>query len=180
MICQAYGFTMTSLLVSVALAQALSSTAAPPPAVGAALMTVALANKAIVDKAFADWKAGHGSFYELLTANATVTISGHSSHSGTFSKAQFLQERAKPFQARFSKPIVAIHWKIWAVDDEVIVRWESQAISCDGTPYLNSYAYFITMKEGRAEALTMFLDMSAFDEVWSRCPAADVGKESKR
>ena len=143
-------------------------------------MTVARANEAIVDKAFAGWQSGQGSFYELLTDHATVTISGDSPHSGTFSKAQFLEERAKPFQARFLKPIVPTRWKIWAIDDEVIARWDTQATSCDGRPYLNSYAYFVTMKEGRAEALTMFLDMGAFDEVWDRCPAADVGPESKR
>ena len=41
---------------------------------------------------------------------------------------------------------------------------------------LNSYAYFITIKEGRAETLTMFLDMGAFDDVWSHCTAAGFGR----
>ena len=175
-----WSFTMTSLLVPLVLAQAFSTAAVPTPAAATGLMAVARANEAIVDRAFGDWQAGHGSFYELLIDNASVTISGRSPHSGTFSKAQFLEERAKPFQARFLEPIVPTRWKIWAVDDQVIVRWDSQAISCDGRPYLNSYAYFVTMKAGHAEALTMFLDMGAFDEVWSRCSPADVGKESKR
>lgn len=131
--------------------------------------TIADANRAAVEKAFADWRAGRGSFYDLIADDGTVTIAGQSPHSGTFAKAAFLRDRAKPFQARFSTPIVPIRWSVWAVDDQVFVRWDSRATACDGKPYANSYAYFITMKDGHATALTMFLDMGAFDDVWSGC-----------
>ena len=131
------------------------------------------ANREIVARAFVDWQAGQGSFYDLMTEEAAVTIAGASKHSGTFSKAAFLRDRARPFQARFSTPIMPTGWTIWAVEDEVIVRWDSRATACDGKPYANSYAYFITMPDGRATALTMILDMGAFDDVWNRCAPAD-------
>ena len=136
-------------------------------------MTVANSNRRIVETAFADWQAGWGSFYDLITDNGAVTIAAQSPHSGTFARADFLRDRAKPFQARFSTPIVPTRWKVRAVDDEVFVRWDSEATACYGKPYANSYACFITMRDDRATALTMFLDMGAFDDVWSRCGPAD-------
>ena len=66
------------------------------------------------------------------------------------------------------------------MDDQVFVRWDSKATACDGKPYANSYAYFLTMRDGRATALTMFLDMGAFDDVWNRCQPAEQGLEHKR
>ena len=172
---------MTPVLFSLALAiQAVFTTAAPSTqARGAIPMTVARSNRAIVDKAFGDWQAGGGSFYDLITDDGSVTIAGQSPHSGTFAKAAFLQDRAKPFQARFSTPIMPTRWTIWAVDDEVIVRWDSKAIACDGKPYANSYAYFMTMRDGRATSLTMFLDMGAYDDVWNRCRPADHGAKGR-
>ena len=142
-------------------------------------MTVASSDRAIVEKAFADWQAGRGSFYDLITEDGVVTIAGQSPRSGTFSKAEFLELRARPFAARFSTPIVPTRWTVWAVDDQVFVRWDSKAIACDGKSYANSYAYFITMRDGRATALTMFLDMGAFDDVWNRCQPAGQGLEHK-
>lgn len=142
--------------------------------------SVAGSNRAVVDQAFADWQANRGSFYDLIAADGFITIAGQSPHSGTFGKATFLRDRAKPFQARFSTPIVPTRWKVWAVDDQVFVRWDSKATACDGRPYINSYAYFITMRDGRATALTMFLDMGAFDDVWNRCRPADQNTGSGR
>ena len=136
-------------------------------------------NRLIVDQAFAEWKAGKASFYALLTDEASVTIAGESVNSGTFLKAAFLRDRAAPFQARFRTPLLPTRWTVWAVGDEVIVRWDSRATACDGRPYTNSYAYFITMKNGRATALTMFLDMGAFDDVWNRCAPLQI-PEKKR
>lgn len=109
-----------------------------------------------------------------------MTIAGQSPHSGTFGKDAFRRERAKPFAARFSTAILPTDWKIWTDDDEAIVRWESRAVACNGEPYVNSYAYFITMKDGRATALTMFLDMGAFDDVWNRCSPSDQTQEQQR
>lgn len=142
-------------------------------------MTFASSNRVIVDKAFVEWQAGRGSFYDLITDDGSITIAGQSPNSGTFSKAGFLKDRAKPFAARFSTPILPTRWTVWAVDDQVFVRWDSKATACDGKPYTNSYAYFITMKAGRASALTMFLDMGAFDDVWNRCRPAQQGGENK-
>ena len=116
----------------------------------------------------------------MITEDGSVTIAGQSPHSGSFSKAGFLNDRGKPFQARFSTPIVPTNWKLWAVEDQVFVRWDSKATACDGTPYINSYAYFITMKHGRATALTMFLDMGAFEDVWNRCQPAEPSLQNKR
>jgi uncharacterized protein len=127
------------------------------------------ANRDIIETAFEDWAAGRRSFYDLCAADASITIMGQSRFSGTFSKDAFLRERARPFVARFSTPIVPANWKIWAEKDDVIARWDSHATACDGKPYNNSYAFFITMKDGRATSLTMFLDMSAFEDVWNRC-----------
>ena len=161
--------------------QAVTSLA--PPAVHAgepSLTTVAGTNHIIVETAFVDWQAGKGSFYDLITDDGSVTIAGQSAHSGTFTKAAFLRDRAKPFQARLAMPIVPTRWTIWAADDQVFVRWDSEATACHGKLYTNSYAYFVTMKDGRATALTMFLEMGAFDDVWNRCRPADQRARSER
>lgn len=137
-------------------------------------------NRNVVDCAFTDWKEGRGSFYDLLTEDGSVTIAGQSPHSGTFGKAEFLRDRAKPFQARFSTPIVPTHWTIWAEGDQVIVRWDSKATACDGKPYANSYAFFLAMKDGHATELTMFLDMGAFDDIWNRCRPIEQSRGNAR
>lgn len=135
----------------------------------------AAANLRAVDAAFAAWRSGRGSVFDLLMDEAAVTIAGSSPHSGTFGKAAFLSERMAPFAARFDGPLLPVEWKAWAVDDQVFVRWESRATARDGVPYANSYAFFITMEGGRVTALTMFLDMGAFDDVWTRCsPAVEL------
>jgi ketosteroid isomerase-like protein len=133
-------------------------------------------NRNVVEHVFAAWQGGRGSFYDLLIDDGSVTIMGRSPNSGTFSKAAFLRDRAGPFQARFTTPILPVDWTIWAAGDTVIARWRSTAVACDGKLYANDYAYFITMRDGRAIALTMFLDMTAFDDVWNRCRPADPGK----
>ena len=161
-------YSFTSALLAV--------TSPPEPwihAVGVVPTTAAISNGTIVRTAFANWQAGRGSFYDLIADDGSVTIAGQSPRSGTFSKAEFLRDRAKPFQARFSTPIKPTRWTVWAADDQVFVRWESEATACDGRSYSNSYAYFITMREGRATALTMSLDMGAFDDVWDRCRPAE-------
>ena len=98
-----------------------------------------------------------------------MTIADRSPRGGTFSKAAFPRERSTPFGARFRTAPAPTGWTGWAADNQVFVRWDSSGTACDGKLYANSYAYFLTMQDGRATALTMFLDMGAFDDVWSRC-----------
>lgn len=161
------------MLILPLLASVLQTMAAPAAPVVRPAPTasdaVVSSNKALVERAFADWRAGRGSFYDLITEAGTVTIAGQSPRSGTFTKAAFLRERATPFGNRFRTPVVPTNWTVWAADDQVFVRWDSVGTACDGRRYTNSYAYFLTMRDGRATALTMFLDMGAFDDVWNRC-----------
>ena len=122
-----------------------------------------------VARAFADWAAGGTGFYDLLAADAVLTIAGTSRLAGTFAgPAAFLAERGRPFMARFSAPPVPVVRHIWADGDAVAVFWDGHGTTRDGHPYANTYAYVFTFAGGVAVGLTMLLDMHAFEAVWDR------------
>ena len=79
------------------------------------------------------------------------------------------------FGARFAegerfRP-VRIH-ALCADGDTVIVRWDGHGVANDGIPYDNSYAWFMTLRDGLVVDGTAYFDSIAFDELWRRCDAA--------
>jgi ketosteroid isomerase-like protein len=57
--------------------------------------------------------------------------------------------------------------------DRVVIRFDAAGTATDGRPYVNSYAWFLTIREGQIVNATAFFDSIAFDDLWTRvAPAA--------
>ena len=50
----------------------------------------------------------------------------------------------------------------------MIVLWDGRGIALDGRPYENSYAWFMTLRDGRVIDGTAFYDSISFNELWAR------------
>jgi len=129
-------------------------------------------NKALVAEGFAAWAAGTGSPYDLLTDDATWTITGNSLASKTYpSKDAFLSEVIRPFNARMSVGLKPTIRNIYAEDDTVIVLFDATGTARDGQPYVNTYAWFLGMADGKVVRASAFFDSIAFNDLWQRVSA---------
>mgnify|MGYP004486370105 CR=1 FL=1 len=89
------------------------------------------------------------------------------------SAREFSDEVLHPFGARFSRdrpfrPVVVRG--VYADDEQstVAVVWDGEGTTRAGTTYRNTYAWFLTMRDGRVVDGTAFYDSIAFDELWRR------------
>ena len=128
------------------------------------------ANREIIRRAFDAWaQGGTRFFYDVLAPDVAWTITGTGVNAGTHRGRQVFIDRAvTPFGARLSSPIVPTVRGIYADGDQVITLWDGRATTRDGQPYHNTYAWFFTMRDGKAFEVTAFLDMAAYTEVWNR------------
>jgi ketosteroid isomerase-like protein len=103
-------------------------------------------------------------------------IEGHSVASKEYAtKQQFVDEVLAPFGARFSagerfRPITirSIH----ADGDTVVVLWDGHGVANDGRPYDNTYAWFMTLRDGKVVDGTAFYDSISFNDLWARVAPA--------
>jgi ketosteroid isomerase-like protein len=127
-------------------------------------------NREIVADAFDAWSRGAGYVAGIFAADMTWEIVGRSRASGTYGSArEFSDEVLHPFGARFRPDLpfrpVAIRG-IYADGDTVIVRWDGEGTTTAGTIYRNTYAWFMTLRDGKVIDGTAFYDSIAFDELW--------------
>jgi ketosteroid isomerase-like protein len=131
------------------------------------------ANRATIREAFDRWKDGTGSITDVFAPDMVWRIEGHSVASKEYrSTHEFVDEVLAPFAARFSasshpfRPVTirAVH----ADGDTVIVLWDGRGTANDGKPYENSYAWFLTMRDGKVVNGTAFYDSISFNDLWSR------------
>lgn len=126
-------------------------------------------NKAIVQDRFAAWANGTGSPFELLDENATWTITGRSAASKTYpNREAFMTEVIRPFNARMQAPLKPKVHGIYADGDTVVIFFDAQTIARDGKPYVNTYAWFFEMRDGKVVKATAMFDSVEFNELWSR------------
>lgn len=126
-------------------------------------------NKRLVREAFDRWSAGTGGPFELLTDDASWTITGSSPVSKTYaSKEDFMAGVIRPFNARMTQPLKPTVRGLHADGDTVVVLFDGASECVDGQPYRNTYAWFIRMEDGRAVEVTAFFDTRLFDEMWER------------
>ncbi len=131
-------------------------------------------NKAAVEAKFEDWKAGTGNPFELLADEASWTIEGNSVASRTYAtKEDFLREVIRPFNARMSVGIKPDVRSITAEGDRVVILFDAAGTARDGKPYVNSYAWFFQMNQGRVVKANAFFDAIAFDDLWERVTPAE-------
>lgn len=144
--------------------------AAAPAARSASSQTEA--NRRVITAAFARWSAGTGNFFnEVLAPDVVWTIEGSSPSAGVFrGRENFLARAVRPFASRLSTPVRPTDVRVLAEGDDVVVKWEGSGVARDGRAYQNSYAWFFRMQNGRAAAVTAFLDLAPYDDVLRRIP----------
>lgn len=131
-------------------------------------------NKAAVVARFDAWKAGTGSPFDLLADKASWTIEGNSVASKRYAtKEDFLREVIRPFNARMSLGIKPDVRSITAEADRVVILFDAVGTARDGAPYVNSYAWFFRMKNGRVVEAKAFFDAVAFNDLWTRVPPVE-------
>ncbi|MGI5519860.1 nuclear transport factor 2 family protein [Micromonospora sp. CA-259024] len=129
-------------------------------------------NHEIVADAFAAWTAGTGYITGIFAPDMRWEIVGRSAASGTYGNTeQFVDEVLHPFGARFSTdaPFRPVAIRAIYADDEqrtVVVVWDGEGITRAGTTYRNTYAWFMTLENGKVIDGTAFYDSIAFNELW--------------
>ena len=129
-------------------------------------------NRQIVADAFAAWSAGTGYVTSIFATDMRWEIVGRSAVSKRYdSTQQFVDEVLHPFGARFSpeRPFRPVVVRAVYADDEqsaVAVVWDGEGTTTAGTTYRNTYAWFMTLRDGKVVAGTAFYDSIAFNELW--------------
>jgi ketosteroid isomerase-like protein len=132
-----------------------------------------MANKERVAASFERWRAGTGSPFELLAAEADWTIVGSSPLSKTYPNRQaFFDEVIIPFNARMATPLKPSIRGIYGDGDTVIALFDASATTKDNQPYRNTYTWYFRMKDLRVISATAFFDTREFDEFWDRVTPA--------
>lgn len=126
-------------------------------------------NRTTIARTMDAWAAGTGGPYDLLADDSVWTISGNSLASKTYpSKEAFMSEVIRPFNARMSARLIPSVHALYAEGDTVVAHFDAQGIARDGKPYNNSYAWILTLRDGRIVRATAFFDAPAFDDFWTR------------
>jgi uncharacterized protein len=130
------------------------------------------ANRTTIRQAFEAWHEGTGAITDVFAPDMVWRIEGHSLASKEYNaKQQFIDEVLTPFGARFttSDPFRPTRIRsVHADGDTVIVLWDGRGIANDGQPYENSYAWFMTLREGKVIDGTAFYDSISFNNLWTR------------
>lgn len=130
-------------------------------------------NAEVVRDAFALGVGGdERTFYSILAEDVQWTVARAAEPSTYTSRAQFLREGAGPIQSRLSGPIQADVQQLIAENDVVVAMWKGTATARDGLPYINSYAWVMTMRDERVVRVTAFLDLVALNELLERVDPA--------
>ena len=109
-------------------------------------------NKTIIEAGFKAWGDGTGSPYDLLADDATWTIVGRSAASRTYKgREAFMRDVIRPFNARMREPLKPSIRRIYADGDTVIVFFDAQGTARDGKPYVNTYAWFLELRDGKSD-----------------------------
>ena len=132
-------------------------------------------NRAAVEAAFAAWREGNGSPYDLLADEASWTIVGRSDASRTYaSREAFMHEVIKPFNARMRGRLNPTIRSIHVEGEDVIIFFDANGIALDGESYSNTYAWFWTMREGRVVRAYAFFGSIAFNQLRRRITPANA------
>ena len=133
----------------------------------------------VVREAFDAWSRGEAHVSVLFDPDMRWEIVGRSAAAGTYTSAQqFLDEVLAPFGSRFrpDAPFRPVRVRSTLADgDTVVVVWDGEGTTHAGTTYANTYAWFLTMRDGRVVDATAFFDSIAFDELWHGVPAGGQG-----
>jgi ketosteroid isomerase-like protein len=130
-------------------------------------------NRELVTQAFAAWSNGTGYVTSIFAADMTWEIVGHSAASRKYAgRQEFVDEVLAPFGARFSteEPFRPVKIRGIFADDAsptVIVLWDGSGMTKTRTRYENTYAWFLTLRDGAVVDGTAFYDSISFNELWA-------------
>jgi ketosteroid isomerase-like protein len=129
-------------------------------------------NRQIISDAFAGWAAGTAKITDIFAPEMRWEIVGRSAASRTYgSTKEFVEEVLQPFAARISTdaPFRPVDIRAVYADDQqdtVAVVWDGEGTTIAGTTYRNTYAWFMTLEDGKVVNGTAFYDSIAFNELW--------------
>lgn len=129
-------------------------------------------NVEVIGAAFARDVGGEDSFFSVLAEDVRWTVARAGQSTTYTSRSQFLAEGAGPIQTRLTGPIRAQVRELIAEDDVVVARWDGTATARDGLPYVNSYAWVMTMRDDRVVDVTAYLDLVVLNELLQRVSPA--------
>lgn len=131
-------------------------------------------SRSTVKNALESWRDGDfGALPDILADDVEWTITGTSAVAGTYhGKAAIIEDVLAPFGKRFEtggdrfrpRTLHAIH----ADGDTVIAWFDGAGVTNDGWTYSNSYAWIMTVRDGRIVRVVAFFDAKAFDALWER------------
>jgi uncharacterized protein len=130
-------------------------------------------NRQIVADAFNAWMNGAGYVASIFADDMTWEITGRSAASGKYANAREFEDKVlAPFGARFGADDPFRPIAIRAVYDDgeqgtVVVVWEGRGTTTAGTTYDNTYAWIMTLRDGKVVDGTAFYDSIAFNELWA-------------
>lgn len=126
-------------------------------------------NLATVQTGFDAWADGTGSPYDALAQDVRWEIVGNSDASRVYtSKPDFIDNVIAPFNARMSQRLIPTVRDIYADGDTVVVFFDAEGTARDAVPYRNTYAWFLTLRDGQIVKATAFFDSIAFNDLWHR------------
>lgn len=127
------------------------------------------ANLATVRSGFDAWANGTGSPYDALAEDVRWEIVGNSVASRVYTgKADFIDNVIAPFNARMSARLIPTIRDIYVDGDTVVVFFDAEGTARDGVPYRNTYAWFLTLRDGQIVRASAFFDAIAFNDLWQR------------
>jgi ketosteroid isomerase-like protein len=130
-------------------------------------------NRTLVAHSFEAWANGTGSPYDLLAEDAHWTITGNSLAATTYaSKEAFLSDVIRPFNARMRDRLIPTVRRLYTEGNTVVAFFDASGTARDGRPYKNTYSWFLEMHAGKIVRAHAFFDSIAFDDLWTRIPAA--------
>jgi uncharacterized protein len=132
---------------------------------------VSATNKAHVAQALNAWMDGRGSITDLFAPAIRWTIVGNTLVSGTtVGKGQVIKRILKPFGERFSRSKEKFHPTVirglYSDGDVVVAVFDGRGVDNNGKPYINTYAWILTLRDGLVVEATAFFDSLAFNELW--------------
>jgi ketosteroid isomerase-like protein len=158
--------TVATLLGAAAIVTGCATADAAPPQ---ADMTQR--NTQIVREAFARGVGGADSFYAILADDTQWTVARATSPTTYTSRQQFLDAGAEPVVGRLTGSIDAQVHELVADGDQVVARWRGTATARDGLPYVNEYAWAMTLEGERVTRVVAYLDFVALDDLIRRVPS---------
>lgn len=130
-------------------------------------------NRELVAAAFQAWMDGNGDIPSLWARDMTWQMMGQSVVSRVYGSAQeFLEELWQPFGQRFGTedPFRPVGIRALYDDedhDAVIVVWDGRGTTTARTVYQNTYAWFLTFRDGKISRGMAFFDSITYNQLWS-------------